>query len=219
MARFEISAPVANFNGFSAGVAFTDGKAVITSDTDKGLAALGYFRGAGYGIRALDEVRVDEVLVRSNEDPSTEAARLRREIDELETRLELDNLRRRRDELHREVYGDEDPHAVGPDESPRQAGEAEIPATLSPGSTNAAEGDLPAEQAELLAPPMETAPVAEWRAWAVAAKRATPEQVASPVSKADIIATYGAAYDRDREAQLSAGSDEGGKAPQEGDRA
>lgn len=218
MARFEITTPVADYNGFSAGVNFTAGKAVVTSDTQAGLSALAYFRGAGYGILALDEVLVDEVLNRANEDPVTEAARLRREIADLETRESLDELRERRAELHRKVYGEDDPHAVAAVDQPRQEGEAEIQASLSPGAANYAEGDVPAE-GELLAPPLETEGVAAWRAWAVDSRRATAEQVAAPVTKAEIIATYGAAYDRDREAQLSAGSDESGTAPREGDAA
>ncbi len=221
MARFEITAPVADFNGFSAGVNFTAGRAVVTSDTQVGMSALAYFRGAGYGIKALDEVLVDEVLARANEDPATEARRLRREIADLENRLDLDELRRRRAELHREVYGEDDPHEVGPVETePRQGGEASISATLSPGAANYAEGDLPARHGwRMLAPPAENAPVAEWRTWVVDSGRATADEVKS-TPKAEIIATHGAAYDRDREAQLTAtDGGEGGNAPQGGDRA
>jgi hypothetical protein len=225
MARFEITTPVADYNGFSAGINFTGGKAVVSSDTQAGMSALAYFRGAGYGILALDEVLVDEVLNRANEDPATEAARLRREIADLEDRESLDDLRRRRDDLHAKVYGDDaDPDREIAAWSPRQEGEAEIQATLSPGSANYAEGDAPAAstdeatEGELLAPPNETAPVSEWRAWVVASGRASADDVAG-AKKNDIIAEHGAAYDRDREAQLSAGSDEGGNAPREGDAA
>jgi hypothetical protein len=227
MARFEITTPVADYNGFSAGVNFTAGKAVVTSDTQAGMSALAYFRGAGYGILALDEVLVDEVLNRANEDPATEAARLRREIADLEDRESLDELRERRAELYAKVYGEDDPRVIDA-ATPRQEGEVEIQATLSPGSANYAEGDRPAETKSgevpgvgLLAPPADSAPVAEWRAWAVDSGRATAEEVAAPRTKADIIATYGAAYDRDREEQLNAtaGSDESGTAPREGDSA
>lgn len=228
MARFEISTPVADYNGFSAGINFTAGKAVVSSDTQAGMSALAYFRQAGYGILALDEPTVDEVLTRANEDPATEAARLRREIAELENRESLDELRSRRDELHRKVYGVDDPHADAAPAvaAPRQEGETEISPTLSPGSANYAAGDHPAELAgvtaegELLAPPADSAPVAEWRAWAVESKRAKAEDV-EKTPRSEIIATHGAAYDRDREAQLNAtaGSDEGGTAPQKGDAA
>lgn len=224
MSRFEITTPVADYNGYSAGINFTAGKAVVTSDTQAGMSALGYFRQAGYGILALDELGVDEVLSRGNEDPTAEATRLRREISELENRESLDELRKRRAELHAKVYGEDDPHALDGN-APRQEGEVEIQATLSPGSANYAEGDRPAEVKDgetpdvgLLAPPNETEGVAAWRAWAVDSKRATADEVkATP--KTEIIATYGAAYDRDREAQLTAVGDESGNAPREGDAA
>jgi hypothetical protein len=221
MARFEITTPVADYNGFSAGVNFTAGKATITSDTAGGLAALAYFRGAGYGIAALDEVGADEILSRANEDPNTEAQRLRREIAELEDRESLEDLRRRRADLHRKVYGTDDPHETGPVVAgPRQEGEEVITPTLSPGAANYAEGDAPAE-GELLAPPADNAPVAEWRTWAVESGRAKASDV-EKTPRSEIIATFGSAYDRDREAQLTGGdaaSDEGGKAPQKGDAA
>jgi hypothetical protein len=223
MARFEITTPVADYNGMSAGVNFTAGRAVISSDTQAGLTALAYFRGAGYGIFAMDELTADEVLNRANEDPTTEAERLRREIAALETRESLDELRARRAELHRKVYGEEDPHADLPGPAtPRQEGEAGIQATLSPGAANYAEGDAPAQQqgGELLAPPADNAPVSEWRTWAVDSKRAKAEDVKS-MPKGELQSTFGAAYDRDREAQLQAeaGSDEGGNAPRKGDAA
>jgi len=84
MARFEISAPTPGYKGESvAGVMFSDGKAVVTSDTDQGLRALAYFRSAGYGILALDDTAVDDVLQRGNETPEQESARLDREIEQL----------------------------------------------------------------------------------------------------------------------------------------
>lgn len=227
MARFEISTPVADYTGMSAGINFTAGKAIVSSDTQAGMSALGYFRQAGYGILALDEVAVDEVLTRANEAPATEVARLKREIAELEDRQSIENLRKRRADLHREVYGVDDPHEADT-AAPRQEGETEITPTLSPGSANYAAGDAPAESKDgevpdvgLLAPPADNAPVAEWRAWAVESGRAKAEDV-EKTPRSEIIATYGAAYDRDREAQLNAGdgaSDEGGKAPQKGDAA
>jgi hypothetical protein len=62
--------------------------------------------------------------------------------------------------------------------------------------------------------------VAEWRAWAVDSGRAKAEDVKS-MPKGELQSTFGAAYDRDREAQLQAetGSDEGGSAPRKGDAA
>lgn len=230
MARFEITTPVADYNGFSAGVNFTAGKAVVTSDTAGGMSALAYFRGAGYGIAALDEVGADEILSRANEDPNTEAQRLRREIAELEDREGLEDLRKRRADLHRKVYGTDDPHETGPVVAgPRQEGEDVIAPTLSPGAANYAEGDAPASntpaaapaEGKLLAPPADNAPVAEWRTWAVESGRAKTTDV-EKAPRSEIIATFGSAYDRDREAQLTSGdaaSDEGGNAPQKGDAA
>ncbi len=223
MARFEITTPVADYNGQSAGVQFAEGRATVTSDTQAGISALRYFREAGYGIRARDELGVDEVLNRANETPEDEATRLRREIAALKDRRSIDELRAERNELYREVYGADDPHVVTAEaDAPRQGGEDVIASTLSPGAANYAEGDLPAEVAhgnggELLAPPAENAPVAEWRTWVVQSRRAEAEAV-EKTPRTELIATYGAAYDRDRAAQLTAGA-EGGNAPQKGDGA
>ena len=214
MARFEIKTPVAGFSGQSAGVTFTDGLAVIDTDAQAHLSALAYFRQAGYGIKALDDESAVDVLNRGGEDPATEAARLRAEIASLEDRRSLDELRQRRDDLRREVLGED---KAAEDEA--EVSPAFVPGTIVEGDPAAETKPAEAAERELLAPPAEAAPVAEWRAWAVDSGRATPEQVAPPTSKADIIATHGAAYDRDREAQLSAGSDESGTAPREGDTA
>lgn len=198
MARFEVRTPVIGYNGLSvSGVVFTNGAAVVTSDTDDGLRALAYFKGAGYGILALDEHGIDDVLAAANASPEAEAARLRAEIRGLKDRQQLDELRAERDKLRADVFGTEP-------EAP--AGEG---ATFTPGA-GAAEPAIPsaaggASEQQLLAPPAESAPVAEWRAWAVASGRASEEDVAK-APRAEVIATYGTAYDRDRDEQLKGGA-------------
>jgi hypothetical protein len=182
MARFEVSAPVASFTGISAGVAFARGRAVVTSDTAEGLAALYYFKQAGYGIAALDGVEVDDVLSRANESPDAEHTRLLQENRSLKNRLELDDLRKENEKLHAQVF------KVTDDE--RGEGDAQTGAT---GTT----------QVELQAPPQESASVTEWRKWVVDSGRGTAEQ-AKAMDKPAIIAQHGAAYDAERAEQLKA---------------
>lgn len=185
MARFEIKTPVPDFTGLVAGVAFAKGRAVITSDTEAGAAALYYFKGAGYGISALDGVEADEVLSRANEAPGAEHARLVRENTELQNRLDLDELRDRNKALQGEVFKTGD----------ASRGEAPAPVVT---------------QAPLLAPPADGASQAAWRKWAVDSGR-VPEDEAKILEKATIQAVHGAAYDEERAARLRADAADGGE--------
>lgn len=189
MARFEIKTPVPSWNGVSAGVAFANGRAVITSDTASGLAALRYFRESGYGIAPLDEPGVDEVLVRANEDPQAEHARLVSEIRGKEARLELDELRARNKELDDKVFKADSTSAE------------DEPQTGNVGGT----------QPELLAPPAESAGVGAWRTWAVDSGRVTADE-AKTLDKATIVDVHGSAYDSERAAQLKLAAEQGGAA-------
>ncbi len=211
MARFEITTPAPGFTGESRGIAFQQGKAVITSDTKDGLSALTYFYGAGYGVLPLDGVTAAEIVQRGNESPEEEAARLDREIAELEARQSLDDKRAKRDALYRDVYGDEAADA-------RQAAAEPVDemTTLTTGTAptvaTAAAGDPgiePSEQgegasSELLVPPAGNASVDEWRKWAVDSGRAQESDV-SGMSRTAIQQRYGAEYDAEREAQLKGG--------------
>ena len=51
MARFKVSAPVADYTGEAAGVEFRDGVAEVDAGP-----ALAYFRQAGYGVEEIDAV-------------------------------------------------------------------------------------------------------------------------------------------------------------------
>lgn len=53
MARFKITTPVANYTGDRAGVHFVKGVAEVDSETQ--LAALRYFRSAGYGVEPVGD--------------------------------------------------------------------------------------------------------------------------------------------------------------------
>lgn len=178
MARFEIKTTVPNWNGVSAGVAFANGRAVITSDTPGGLAALSYFKQAGYGIAPLDSDGVDAVLARANEDPTAEHARLTAEIVSKRNRLELDKLRDESKQLDEKIFK-ADAERAETDEKPA------------------------ADEGELLAPPAETAGVAEWRKWAIDSGRASEDE-ARAMDKTAIVKQYGSAYDAERDAQLKA---------------
>jgi|ERR1044071_658223 hypothetical protein len=179
MARFEIKTPVQFFTGDVAGIAFAKGRAVVTSDTDAGLRALYYFKQAGYGIAALDDVEVDEVLNRANESAPSEVARLRAENQELQDRLDLDKLREENKRLQEQVFK-------------RNGDDAEAQA-----------GEKPSTQPPLLAPPSETASQAQWRKWAVDAGRVTEDE-AKQLDKATLMSVHGAAYDEERAARLKA---------------
>ncbi len=184
MARFEVKTPVPFYTGKVAGVAFAEGRAVVTSDTDEGLKALYYFRSQGYGIAGLDDVRVDEVLARANEDASSEHERLTRDNARLKNRLELDDLRKENEALQAKVFKAKVFKADG-------------------GETQAGDELRGATQPPLLEPPVETAPVGAWRTWAVDSGRVTADE-AKTLSKGDIIEQHGAAYDRERAARLQA---------------
>lgn len=184
--RFEVSTKVANYTGVSAGIAFAKGRAVVTSDTAEGLAALYYFKTQGYGIAALDGVEVDEVLSRANESPDAEHTRLLQENRSLKNRLELDSLREENQKLHAKVFKVDDADA--------QRGE---------GDSETQTGATGTTQVELKAPPQESASVTEWRKWAIDSGRATPDQ-AKAMDKPAIIAQHGAAYDAERAEQLKA---------------
>ncbi len=49
-ASYSVTAPVAGFSGDSVGVTFIDGVAIVPADN---LAALRYFRQAGYGVEPI----------------------------------------------------------------------------------------------------------------------------------------------------------------------
>lgn len=182
MARFEIKTITPNWNGTSGGVQFANGRAVITSDTGAGLAALSYFKQAGYGIAPLDGEGVDEILARANEDPTAEHARLTAEIASKENRLRLGELRERSRALDDEIF-----------KADAKAAERE----------DTQDGKVKTTQGELLAPPAESAPAAEWRKWAVDSGRATEDE-AKAMDKAAIVKQHGSAYDAERDAQLKA---------------
>lgn len=182
MARFEIKTRTPGFTGVSAGVNFAGGRAVVTSDTQEGLAALRYFAEAGYGVAALDGVEIGEVLTRANESPAAEHARLTREIAANEDRLSLDDLRKKARELEGKVFKADDTDPVDP--------------------------ALPA-QTELLAPPADNAAVGEWRKWVVASGRLT-EDDAKAADKPTLVTVHGAAYDAERDARLRATAEGGG---------
>jgi hypothetical protein len=181
MARFEVKTVLPGYTGVSAGIAFAAGRAVVTSDTAEGLAALYYFKSAGYGIAALDDVEIDEVLSRANESAPAEVARLRRENEELRDRLDLDKLREENRDLNAKVF---------------KAGDAERDEQAQTGGTGTT-------QVELQAPPADSAGVADWRRWAVDSGRCTPDE-AKAMDKAAIQSQHGAAYDAERAAQLKA---------------
>lgn len=202
MARFQINVR-SGYTGVGAGgVNFTAGEAVITSDTREGLAALAYFvSNPGYDVLPLDEVQASDVLRQGNESPAEESKRLQAEIDELRARRDIERLRRERDDLYRDVYGrdraDErqaqlTPGSEGEDEPPQNEQGPEVVVT-------------DASSGKLLPPPAESAPVGEWRKWAVDSGRAKTEDV-EKASRSQIISEHGAAYDRDREAELKGGS-------------
>lgn len=194
MARFEIKTKVPNWTGVSAGVSFASGRAVITSDTQAGLAALAYFHSAGYGIAELDGVSVNEVLTRANESPDVEFRRLTAEIATKENRLQLETLRERNRALDAQVF--------------KVADTTDL-AVLTPSEVSAQGGAPQTTQVELKAPPADNAPVVAWRNWAVKSGRATEDQV-KVMSKEDIATKYGAEYDAERDAQLKlAASQEG----------
>jgi hypothetical protein len=182
MSRFEVKTPVPFYTGRVAGISFAEGRAVVTSDTDEGMKALYYFKTAGYGVAGLDDVEIDEVLARGNEDATAEHARLSRENTELENRLELDELRKKHEALQAKVFKRD-----GSDEDEAQPGD-ELRATTQP---------------PLLEPPVETASQSVWRKWAVDSGRVTADE-ARTLDKNTIVETHGAAYDRERAARLKA---------------
>lgn len=220
MGRYEVRTPHVGFTGESAGVAFQDGAAVVTSDTQAGFNALTYFRQAGYGILALDDAApIDEVLHRGNESAVEESARLDREIADLEARRDLDAKRKKRDELYAEVFGEDAAAARGAEE-PDSAAAYTLPTGMGPNFAQPAiddpdgpaapaadpqQGEGSTAEAELLAPPANNASAEDWRAWAVASGRASQEDVATK-SRTELQNTLGADYDRDREAQLKGGA-------------
>ncbi len=185
MSRFEIKTPEPEWTGVVAGITFAAGRAVVTSDTDAGIRALYYFKQAGYGIAGLDDVEIDEVLSRANEDALSEHARLTRENEGLKARLEVKKLREENERLNAQVFKQEGDQGT-------QAGE---PAVTQP---------------PLQAPPSETANQAAWRKWAVESGRATKEE-ADAMDKATIISVHGAAYDEERAARLRADAANGGE--------
>lgn len=201
MSRFEITAPVPGFRGDSAGVMFDNGKAVITSDTAQGLSALAYFRSQGYGILPLDGVHPDEVLQHGNESALEESARLDREIAELKAKRDVEAKRKERDDLYREVYGADEPAELTPG---AEGEDGQHPAIVETAPVERAGPAGEGSTSAPLAPPANNASAEEWRAWVAASGRGTAEDVAEK-SRTEIINTYGADYDRDREAQLKGG--------------
>lgn len=208
MSRFEISLPGGrDFTGVSAGgVTFRDGKAlIVTAPGDgKALSALSYFRSAGYNIQPLDGESVEDALREQGAEGRTatdEAAALKREIADLRAARDLEELRKERDALYREVHGHDRAEDV------EQGVTVDEPAKLQTGSAGdvKAPNEPQAGEGAKLAPPQNDAPVAEWREWAVASGRATEDEVSS-MPRADIIRTHGRAYDAERAAELEGGS-------------
>lgn len=183
MARFEIKTRTPGFTGVAAGISFASGRAVITSDTAAGLAALRYFTEAGYGVSALDDVEVHEVLTRANESPAAEHARLTREIEENQHRLDLNDLREKARALEAEVF-----------KADGAADNVQAPADT---------------QTELLAPPEEKASITEWRKWAVVSGRLTEDE-AKAADKPALVNVHGAAYDTERAAQMRSAAEGAG---------
>lgn len=226
MARFEISTRT-GFTGVGAGgVNFTNGRATITSDTESGKSALSYFASnQGYDILPLDEVTVSDALQRGNNSPTEDVKALQAEIDELKARRDIERLRKERDDLYREVYGHDrtdapaaaqlTPGSKGEDVVEREGGKRpELVAADPSGQTVApyvSPNDAPpAQDGKKLPPPADSAPVAEWRTWAVDSGRAKAEDV-EKAPRSEIIAKHGAAFDAEREAELrGGGSTEGG---------
>lgn len=203
MSTFNVYAPVGDYTGESAGVVFANGKASVDASTDKGRASLAYFRAAGYRIAGDEGADLDAALRGDAGDPLAEAAAIDAEIKALEARRDLDAKRKERDKLRAEVLG-KDAAEAGEGATlvaaPPLQGINPIPVTADATEEGAS--------VELLAPPAESQGVAEWRAWAVASGRASEADVkASP--RADLIARYGADYDRDRAAQLEGSKKEG----------
>lgn len=210
MGRYEIRSPNRAYRGESAGIMFQDGVAVATSDTAAGMSALMYFRAAGYGILSLDDASpIDEVLQRGNETPEQEAARLDHEIEALKARDSLEGKRRERDDLYRKVYGDDAADAREQAATPSMlTGIAPVVLTDPAGDDQIAPGEQgEGAKSELLAPPSHNAGVGEWRKWAVDSGRSTENEVSS-MSRTELQNTFGADYDRDREAQLKGGASE-----------
>jgi hypothetical protein len=193
MTEFTIESPVADFTGESAGAYFRDGSATLDVVDDKGRASLGYFMNAGYKITPADAdgPSAREVLAASA-DPAAEARELQREIEQLEARRDVDDLRKRRNAL-REQLGDVAPASAGE----LEAGNADESAAPAPSKqdTPAAVDNGP------MAPPPGNAGVEAWRTWVVESGRDSEESV-STLSRTEIINTYGAAYDADRAAYL-----------------
>lgn len=203
MPQFQIKTPVPNWSGVGvAGIAFANGVAIVDSENDKGYAALSYAYGRGYQVEPLDEngPSVLDVLESRDADPVRESAKLDAEIKALESARDLQAKRKHRDELREQVYGAEQASAQ---EQADHADDGTTSSTLTPGEgptiTEPAPGD------ELLAPPAENASADSWRTWVVDSGRATEDEVAGK-SRTELIQTYGAAYDRDREAQLKGGT-------------
>lgn len=209
MPRFKIFTPVPGYTGLGAAdTQFSRGEAIIDTADSKAAAALYYFKGAGYRIVALDDESVSDVLHSS--DPEVEARALRAEIQGLKDRKAIAELKAERDKLREELeldpVEDELTEDDTDDDSPERGEGATLVVTDASGRT---EGDGPDETVtpatELLAPPAENAPVDEWRTWVIASNRGTEKDVKG-VSRADIIARFGADYDRERDAQLKGGA-------------
>jgi hypothetical protein len=146
MARFEVTTPVPDHTGRVGETQFVKGRAEVDSDTREGLSALSYFHAQGYGIRALGDVSVEDAVHRQL-DPADEAKRLERENASLKRRLELGDLRAENERLRKQVER-ENPEPANPDID----GQGNVGSKLG--------GPAPA--------PADDAPIAEWRAYAVA---------------------------------------------------
>lgn len=199
---FIVETPVIEYTGESAGIGFHKGRAEVAADTQDGLSALRYFRGAGYRIYAKDEngPALSELLDQPAGDALAEAAAIQAEIKQLEARRDLEDLRGKRDALRREVLGKDEAAALEPGTTP-------VEIELADPATGPAEAGQQQGEGALLAPPAANAGVADWRAWAVESGRAGEDDVATK-SRTELQNTLGADYDRDREAQLKGGASE-----------
>jgi hypothetical protein len=200
MQTFTVFTPRSDYAGDSAGVMFANGRADVPADN---VAALAYFRGAGYRIVPQDENGPDvEDVLTSGADPVAQSKALQREIAALEARRDLDKLRAQRDALRAELDGDETPdEAAGlADPATTMLTPGIAPETGAPGATEGA-----VETPAPLAPPAGNAGVDAWRAWVVDSRRGSADDVAG-LSRTEIMSTYGAQYDADRAAYLKGGS-------------
>lgn len=193
MQTFTVLTPRPDYSGDSAGVVFASGRADVPGDN---VAALAYFRGAGYTIVPQDENGPDVVeVLTAGADPIAQSKALQREIDALKARRDFDKLVAERDALRAEL-GDDVPAAELAAAADTMLTPGVAPEVGAPGATEDA-----TEAVAPLAPPAGNAGVEAWRTWVVESGRGSADDVAA-LSRTEIQSTYGAQYDADRAAYL-----------------